>query len=55
MRTYRVTGGPHHDADATMAVPEITRNSFYILFPAEDIMNYRKIISSRLYVHINHF
>jgi len=32
MRTYKVSCGPHYDADATMAVPELTRNSFYILF-----------------------
>jgi len=43
-----VTRGTHYDADATMAVPELTRNSFYILFPAKGIMNYRQIISSRL-------
>jgi len=38
-----------------MTVPELTRNSFYILFPAEDIMVYRQIISSRLHVRINQF
>jgi len=48
MRTYKITRGPHYDADATIAVPELTRNSFYILFPAKGIMNYRQIISSRL-------
>ena len=35
--------GPHYDADATM-VPDLTRNSFYILFPAKGIMSYRQII-----------
>jgi len=55
MSTYMVTRGPHYDADATMAVPELTRNSFYILFPVKGIMNYRQIISSRLYVRINQF
>jgi len=32
MKTYKVTQGPHYDADETMATPELTRNSFYILF-----------------------
>jgi len=36
MRIYKVTTQPHHDADATMAVPK-PRNSFYILFPAKGI------------------
>ena len=45
----------HYDADETIAVPELTKNSFYILFPAKGIMNYRQIISSRLYVRINQF
>jgi len=27
----------------------LTRNSFYILFPAKDIMSYKQIISSCLY------
>jgi len=53
MRTYKVARGPHYDADATMAVPELIRNSFDILFPAKGVMNYRQIISSRLYVRIN--
>jgi len=53
--TYKVTCGPHCDADATMAASEFTRNSFYILFPAKDIMNYRQVISSWLYVRINQF
>jgi len=39
MRTYEVTRGPHCDADATIAVPELTRNSFYISFPAKGILN----------------
>jgi len=29
-----------------------TRNSFYILFPAKDTANYRKTISSHLYVRL---
>jgi len=29
----------------------LTRNSFYILFPAQGIMSYRKIISNRLCIH----
>jgi len=53
MRSYKVTRGPHYDADAIVAVPELTRNSFYILFPAKGTLNYRPIISSRLYVPIN--
>jgi len=48
MRTYKVTRGPNYEADATVEVPELTRNSFYVLFPAKGIMNYMKIISSRL-------
>jgi len=55
MRTYKLTLGPHYVADATMSVPELTRNSFYILFPAKGVMNYKHIISGRLYVRINHF
>jgi len=39
MRTYKVTRGPHYDADATIAVPE-------------GIMNYRQ---SRLYIRITQF
>jgi len=35
IKTCKVTRGPHHDADATIAVPELTRNRFYILFPAK--------------------
>jgi len=31
----------------------LTRNSFYILFPAKGIVSYRQIISSRLYVRLN--
>ena len=27
IKTFKVTRGPHFDADATMAVPELTRNS----------------------------
>ena len=55
MRAYEVTREPHYDADATMAVPKLTWNRFYILFPAEGLMNYRKIDSGRLYVRINQF
>jgi len=35
IRTCEVTRGPHYDADAKIAVPELTRNRFYILFPAK--------------------
>jgi len=52
MRTYKVTRGPHYDADATVAVLEL---KFYIFFPAKGIMNIRQFISSRLYVRINQF
>jgi len=48
MKTYKATQGPHYDGDPKIAVSECTRNSFYILFPAKGIMNYRQIISSRL-------
>jgi len=47
MGSYKVIRGPHCDAEATIAVPECTRSSFYILFPAKRVMNYRQIISSR--------
>jgi len=47
MRTYKVTRGPHYDAEATITVLEL---KFYILFPTKGIMNYRQIISSGLYV-----
>jgi len=47
MRTYKVTRVPHYETDATVEAPELTGNSFYILFPAKGIMNYMKIISSR--------
>ena len=30
--------GWYYDAKATMAVPELTRNSFYILFPEQGII-----------------
>jgi len=39
MRTYKETCGPHYDADATIAVPEVTGNIFYILLPAKGVMN----------------
>jgi len=55
MRTSEITRGPHYDADETIAVPELTEKSFYVLFPAKGIMNYRQIISSRLFVRINQF
>jgi len=55
MRTYKVTSGPYYDADATIAVPERTINSFYILFPAKGVMNYRKIILAVSHVRINQF
>jgi len=32
--------------------PNLTRNSFCILFPAKVVMNCRQIISSRPYVHL---
>ena len=55
MKAYEVTRGQHYDADAIMAVPKLTWNSFYILVPAEGLMNYKKIDSGRLYVRINQF
>jgi len=55
MRTYEVARGPHYDADAIIEIPKLTRNSFYILFPVEGIINYRKINSGHLYVGINQF
>jgi len=55
IRTFKVTRGPHYDADTTVGVPELTRNSFYILFPANGIMKYKQIIYGRLYVSVNQF
>jgi len=52
IRTYEATGWPNYDADATMAVPEPYKNSFYILFLAKCIVSYGQIISSRLYVRL---
>jgi len=43
--SYKVTHRPHYDPDATMVVSELTGNSFSVLFPVKDIMNYRQIIS----------
>ena len=50
VRTYKVIHGLHYDADAKITVLEL---KYYILFPAKGIMNYRQIISSHVYVHIN--
>ena len=30
----------------------LTRNSFYVLFPAKGVVSYRQVISSRLYVRL---
>jgi len=54
-RAYKVIRGPHYDADATVVVPELARNIVYILFLVKGIVNYRKIISRRLYVPTNRF
>ena len=43
MRTYEATQGSHYD---------ITRNSFFILFPAKCIVSNREIIFSLLYVRL---
>jgi len=51
MRTSKATRGQHH-ADEKMAVLNLTRNRFYILFPAKGIVSYKKIISSLLYVRL---
>ena len=51
IRTYKVTRGPHYDADATIAVHELN----FTFISCESIMNYRQIIYSRLYVRINQF
>jgi len=32
--------------------PNLTRDSFSILFPAKGIVSYRQIISSSLYIHL---
>jgi len=52
MSTYKATREQHYDADATMAVLELPINSFCILFPMKSFINYRHIISYRLYVRI---
>jgi len=38
-----------------MVVPELARNSVFILFLVKGIVNNRKIISRRLYVPTNRF
>jgi len=30
MRTYKVTCGPHYDADATIAVPELNLTPYFL-------------------------
>jgi len=51
MSTYKVTRGPHYDADATIAVLEL---KFYILSPAKGIMNYNKpFLAVSTFVFIN--
>jgi len=52
MRTYKVTRESRYDADPISAVPELARNSFYILFPAKGIVSYRQIISRSIYVRL---
>jgi len=32
VKTYEVIRGPHYDADATTAVPELSRNNSYSTF-----------------------
>jgi len=50
MRTYKTTRGPHYEADATTPVRKLTRNSFYILFPAKGTLNIGRIGRSFLAV-----
>jgi len=50
MTTNKVPRGPHYDADAT--IPEFSRNSCCVVFPAKGIMSHRQAIFSRLYVRL---
>jgi len=52
MMTYKVTQGPHYDADMTMVVPEPYSKQFSYLFLAKGIMSYRQIISNSIYVSL---
>jgi len=54
MRSYKVTRGPHYDADATVVASDLnfTRNYLYILFLSNCIVSHRELISSLLYARI---
>jgi len=41
-----------YDADAKRLYLKLTRNSFWIFFPANDIVSYREFISSPLHVRL---
>ena len=43
MKVYKVTRGPHYDAEETMAVPEPHQQLLH-LTPAKDNVSYRQII-----------
>ena len=48
-----ITRGLHYEADATMTVPEphyLLETTLTSLFPAKGIVDYRQIVSNRLYV-----
>jgi len=48
MGSYKVTRGPHHDLTQQWRYLNLSKNSFYILFPAKGIVSSGQIISSRL-------
>jgi len=53
IQAYKVIQGPHYDAVTQQwRFVNLTRNSFYVLFPEKGIVSYRQIISSRLYVSL---
>ena len=48
MGSYKVTRGPHHDLTQQWRYLNLSKNSFYILFPAKGFVSSGQIISSRL-------
>jgi len=50
MGSYKVTRGPHHDLTQQWRYLNLSKNSFYILFPAKGFVSSGQIISSRLWV-----
>jgi len=55
MRSYQVTRGRIITLTQQRRYLNLLETAFASLFPEKGIMNYRQIISSRLYVRIKHF